>query len=243
MPDVGVIAAFFGGFISFVSPCVLPLVPAYISFVSGVSIDELQGNAGKKRNSRKVLYLSLSFVLGFSVIFVLLGAALAGLFSAFFKQPLFYRSAGLILIFFGLHLAGAIPVKFLQYEKRLNLNPKKVGVGGAFLIGLSFALGWSPCLGPILAGILAIAGVQGGAVEGIVLLSSYSLGLGIPFILTALATNKFMSFSAIMRKHFKAIEIISGVFLIGIGVMIFFNMFYTLALYFTKLFPWLTQIG
>lgn len=242
MGNIGIIAAFFGGFISFISPCVLPLVPAYITFVSGVSIDELRNDSGKKRQ-KKVLFLSLAFVLGFSTIFIMLGAALAGLFSAFFKQPLFYRTAGLVLIFFGLHLAGVIPVKFLNYEKRFNINPKEVGVGGAFLIGLSFALGWSPCIGPVLAGILAIAGVQGGAAEGMILLSAYSLGLGIPFILTALATDKFMSFSGFMRKHYKAIEVTSGAFLIGVGVMIFFNLFYTLTLYFTKLFPWLTQIG
>jgi len=242
LPNVGVIAAFFGGFISFISPCVLPLVPAYITFVSGLSIDELKSTENSKKNKR-VLLLSLSFVLGFSVVFILLGAALAGLFSAFFKQPFFYRTAGLVLVFFGLHLAGVIPVRFLQYEKRLNINPKEVGFGGAFLIGLSFAVGWSPCIGPVLAGILAIAGVQGGAVEGMLLLSAYSLGLGIPFILTAFATNKFVTFSSIMRKHYKLIEIISGVFLIGIGVMIFFNLFYTMTLYFTKLFPWLLNIG
>lgn len=242
MSNVSIIAAFFGGFISFISPCVLPLVPAYITFVSGLSMEELKDDASK-RNNKRVLLLSLSFVLGFSVVFIALGAALAGLFAAFFKQPLFYRTAGLILIFFGLHLAGAVPIRFLQYEKRFNINPKEVGFGGAFLIGLSFALGWSPCIGPVLAGILAIAGVQGGAVKGIVLLSSYSLGLGIPFILTALATNRFMSFSSRMRKHHKAIEIISGSFLVGVGVMIFFNLFYTMTLYFTKLFPWLTSIG
>ncbi len=242
MPNVGVIAAFFGGFISFVSPCVLPLVPAYITFVSGLSIEELKGSKDSKK-TKKVLLLSLSFVLGFSVVFILLGAALAGLFSAFFKQPLFYRIAGAVLIFFGLHLAGVIPVRFLQYEKRLNINPKEVGYVGAFLIGLSFAVGWSPCIGPILAGILAIAGVQGGAVEGMILLSAYSLGLGIPFILTAFAANKFVTFSSVMRKHYKLIEIISGAFLVGIGIMIFFNLFYKMTLYFTKLFPWLLNIG
>ena len=242
MPSVGVIAAFFGGFISFVSPCVLPLVPAYITFVSGLSIEELKSREDPKKN-KKVLLLSLSFVLGFSVVFILLGAALAGIFSAFFKQPLFYRTAGLVLIFFGLHLAGVIPVRFLQYEKRLNLNPKEVGFLGAFIIGLSFAVGWSPCIGPVLAGILAIAGVQGGAVEGMLLLSAYSLGLGIPFILTAFATNKFVSFSTVMRNHNKLIEIVSGAFLIGIGVMIFFNLFFKMTLYFTKLFPWLLNIG
>lgn len=242
MPNVGIIAAFFGGFISFVSPCVLPLVPAYITFVSGLTIDELKSSKDSKK-TKKVLLLSLSFVLGFSVVFILLGAALAGLFSAFFKQPLFYRIAGLVLIFFGLHLAGVIPVRFLQYEKRLNINPKEVGFIGAFLIGLSFAVGWSPCIGPVLAGILAIAGVQGGAVEGMILLSAYSLGLGIPFILTAFAANKFVTFSTVMRKHYKLIEITSGIFLIGIGVMIFFNLFFKLTLYFTKLFPWLLYIG
>lgn len=242
MPSVGIIAAFFGGFISFVSPCVLPLVPAYITFVSGLSIEELNSKKDSKK-TKKVLLLSLSFVLGFSVVFILLGAALAGLFSAFFKQPLFYRIAGSVLIFFGLHLAGVIPIRFLQYEKRLNINPKEVGFFGAFLIGLSFAIGWSPCIGPILAGILAIAGVQGGAVEGMMLLTAYSLGLGIPFILTAFAANKFVTFSSVMRKHYKLIEIISGVFLVGIGVMIFFNLFFKLTLYFTKLFPWLLNIG
>ena len=242
MGNVGIIAAFFGGFISFVSPCVLPLVPAYISFVSGVSVEELRDESRKKKH-KKVLFLSLAFVSGFSVVFILLGAALAELLSAFFKEPLFYKTAGSVLIFFGLHLAGVVPVKFLNYEKRLNLNPKEVGVGGAFLIGLSFALGWSPCIGPILAGILFIAVDQGEATRGMILLTAYSLGLGIPFILTALATEKFMSFSGFMRKHFKAIEITSGVFLIGVGVMIFFNLFYIMTLYFTKMFPWLLQIG
>ena len=242
MPNVGIIAAMFGGFISFVSPCVLPLVPAYITFVSGLSIDELKNSKDSKK-TKKVLMLSFSFVLGFSVIFILLGAALAGLFSAFFKQPFFYRIAGSVLIFFGLHLAGVIPIRFLQYEKRLNINPKEVGIAGAFLIGISFAVGWSPCIGPILAGILAIAGVQGGATEGMLLLAAYSFGLGIPFILTAIAANKFVTFSSVMRKHYKLIEIISGVFLIGIGIMIFFNLFYKMTLYFTKLFPWLLNIG
>ena len=223
MANISILAAFLAGVISFVSPCVLPLVPAYISFISGISIQELTQGEDKKRALKGVIINSLLFVAGFSLIFIGLGAS-ATLVGQFLlsKMDIFAKVAGVIIVIFGLHTAGLFKIRFLNYEKRFQAR-KKIGPLGSFLVGLAFAFGWTPCVGPILAGILAVASTQETIKQGIFLLSSYSLGLGIPFILTGVGINRFFIIFGKLKKHFRWVEMISGALLVIVGALIFFG--------------------
>lgn len=221
MEKVSLIAAFGAGLISFVSPCVLPLVPGYISFVSGVSLESLREEGPVKGALRKIIFNCLLFILGFSVVFVSLGAS-ATFFGQFLidKAAIFSRIAGVIVIVFGLFIMGVLKIPFLQFEKRFHARTKPLGLLGSFLIGLAFAFGWTPCIGPILGAILAYAGTQETVREGIYLLSAYSLGLGLPFLVTGLAMNTFLGFSKRIRPHFRIIELVSGALLVVVGILI-----------------------
>ncbi len=223
MSNISILAAFLAGVISFVSPCVLPLVPAYISFISGISIQELIQGEDKKRALKGVILNSLLFVAGFSLIFIGLGAS-ATLIGQFLlsKMDTLAKIAGVIIAIFGLHTAGIFKIGFLNYEKRFQAK-KKIGPLGSFLVGLAFAFGWTPCVGPILAGILAVASTQETIKQGIFLLSSYSLGLGIPFILTGIGINRFFIIFGKLKKYFRWVEIISGALLVIVGALIFFG--------------------
>jgi len=223
LANISILAAFLAGVISFVSPCVLPLVPAYISFISGISIQELTQGEDKKRALKGVIINSLLFVAGFSLIFIGLGAS-ATLVGQFLlsKMDIFAKVAGVIIVIFGLHTAGLFKIRFLNYEKRFQAR-KKIGPLGSFLVGLAFAFGWTPCVGPILAGILAVASTQETIKQGIFLLSSYSLGLGIPFILTGVGINRFFIIFGKLKKHFRWVEMISGALLVIVGALIFFG--------------------
>lgn len=220
--NVTLLAAFAAGFLSFVSPCVLPLIPGYISFVSGVSVDEMRSESGPASASRAQVFIaSLAFVIGFSLVFVALGASATAIGKFLFaKLPLLSRIAGVLLIVFGLHTMGVFRLAFLEQEKRVQTQRKPAGALGALLVGIAFAFGWTPCIGPILGGILAIAGSKNSVSEGITLLAVYSLGLGIPFLLTSLAINQFFSAAKRIRKHYHAVEVTSGVLLVAIGVLI-----------------------
>lgn len=220
--NVTLLAAFAAGFLSFVSPCVLPLIPGYISFVSGVSVDEMRSESGAAAASRaQVFVASLAFVIGFSLVFVALGASATAIGKFLFaKLPLLSRIAGVLLIIFGLHTMGAFRLAFLEQEKRVHTQRKPAGAFGALLVGIAFAFGWTPCIGPILGGILAIAGSKNSIGEGVLLLAVYSLGLGIPFLLTSLAIDRFLSAAKRIRQHYHAIEVTSGALLIAIGVLI-----------------------
>ncbi len=243
MADITIFAAFAAGLISFISPCVLPLVPAYISFMSGLSLDEIT-KGGDARKRTKVIISSLVFILGFSLIFILLGASATYLGKLLLtKLTLIRRIAGVVIIIFGFHLMGVFKIKFLMYEKRFNSQQSKVGLFSVFLIGMAFAFGWSPCLGPILSGILGIAATKENISEGIMLLAFYSLGLGLPFFLTALATDRFIGYFNKIKKHMRKIEIISGGFLIVVGVLIFFDFFTILSALAMQWFPFLQNIG
>lgn len=221
--NIGIVAAFAAGTISFLSPCVLPLVPGYISIVSGISLDQLQSmRDGSTR--RLVVLNSLVFILGFSVTFVALGASatLVGQLVGRFMDVL-YRLAGILIVVFGLHLIGVIKIPLLYQDKRLHSVGKPRGLVGAFVLGLAFAFGWSPCLGPILAGILTYASAQETAWAGVGLLGVYSAGLGLPFLVTSLGINRFLSFYTRFRQHLHKVEVVSGVFVIAIGLLIFSN--------------------
>jgi len=219
--NVTLLAAFAAGFLSFVSPCVLPLIPGYISFVSGISVEEMRGDTAPATSRLQVFLTSLAFVIGFSIVFVALGASATAIGKFMFaKLPLLSKIAGAILIVFGLHTMGVFRLAFLETEKRVHSQRKPAGPLGAMLVGVAFAFGWTPCIGPILGGILAIAGSKNTVSEGITLLAVYSLGLGIPFLLTSLAINQFFTAAKRIRRYYHAVEVASGALLIVIGVLI-----------------------
>ena len=221
MSEVTYFAALVAGFLSFVSPCVLPLIPGYISFVSGVSLDEMRApGAGASR--RQVLLTSVAFVIGFSLVFIALGASASAVGKFVLRNlPLLGKIAGIVIIIFGLHTMGLFRLQFLEMEKRAHAQRKPAGLVGALLVGVAFAFGWTPCIGPILMGILAVAGSRETVQEGVVLLAVYSAGLAIPFLLTSLAIDRFFSVTARIRKHYHAIEVVSGALLVAIGLLIF----------------------
>jgi cytochrome c-type biogenesis protein len=236
--------AFFGGLLSFVSPCVLPLVPAYISYISGTSVEQLVEKDKSSPLFSSVLIRSLLFVAGFSLVFVTLGvsATVFGRLVAL-KMNLLRKVAGVVLVIFGMHTMGIFRIGFLNYEKRLHFKTRKMSHVQAFFMGIVFAFGWTPCIGPILAGILAMAGTQESVRLGTILLLVYAMGLGLPFILTGLATGWSLSFFDRIKKHFKAVEIAAGVLLVVMGVLIFMNRLGYLSGYLMKLFPFLSRFG
>jgi len=234
LSEVSLVVAFLAGLLSFISPCVLPLVPGYISFISGISLEDIENK--KQQNKNIIIISSLFFIMGFSLVFILLGAT-ATLLGSFLLEKSFIlkKVAGLIIIIFGIHMSGLYRIKFLDYEKRIYTNTKPVNIiVGPFLMGLAFAFGWTPCIGPVLAAILVYAGTQDTVYQGILLLILYSAGLGIPFLLTALAINKFYLFSNKIKKHFKSIELVGGVLLILIGGLILTDNFQRIVTYFIR---------
>lgn len=213
--------AFLAGILSFLSPCVLPLVPAYISYMSGVSVEELIGGASRESAIRAGLR-SVFFVLGFSAVFILMGATATSLSQSFiFHRDILMRIGGIVIVIFGLHQMGILRVKALYSEKRFHMRLKSVGYLGAFMMGLVFAVGWTPCVGPVLGGILTMAASTDTLGRGIGLLAVYSLGLGVPFILTGFLTNKAVAAMNRIKPHFRKIEIASGTLLVLVGVLVY----------------------
>ncbi len=219
MTNVGPFAAFAAGVVSFLSPCVLPLVPGYVSLISGSSVEELTAPA--QRLTRRVMLSSAMFILGFSVVFVLLGAVATSL-GQLTRQyyPLLTRVAGAIIIVFGLHLTGIWKIKALYADKRLHSVKGGSSALSAFVVGFAFAFGWTPCIGPILAAILTFAAAEETVFKGVLLLAIYSAGLAIPFLLTSLGVDRFLIFYGRFRRHLHTVEVVSGVLLIAIGVLI-----------------------
>ncbi|MEO0262869.1 MAG: cytochrome c biogenesis protein CcdA [candidate division WOR-3 bacterium] len=214
------ISAFIGGIFSFISPCVLPLVPIYISYISGISLEELQ-KGGKLLN---VFLNSLFFVLGFTIVFVFYGAS-ATFIGAMISQYKYILSkiGGIIIIIFGIHLTGLFRLKFLDFERRINVKSKSASYIGSFIMGFAFSFGWTPCIGPILAAILVLAAQKETLFQGTFLLFIYSMGLGIPFILSGIFINYFFKAFSKIKKHFRKIEIIAGILLILLGILVFFD--------------------
>jgi cytochrome c-type biogenesis protein len=218
------IAAFFAGLISFLSPCVLPLVPGYVSLISGVGVDELKTSHAQLM--RRVMVNSLGFILGFSVVFITLGAISTeiGQVAARYKHTLSIV-AGVVIILFGLHLTGIFKIKALYADTRMhNLKGGSTPIG-AFVIGFAFAFGWTPCLGPILTVILTLAAGEDTLAKGILLLAVYSLGLAVPFLLTSLGIERFLKFYSRFRSHMHALEVASGGLLIALGVLLVIGRF------------------
>jgi cytochrome c-type biogenesis protein len=213
------LTAFFAGLVSFLSPCVLPLVPGYVSLISGASVEQLQ--TGDRKLMKTVMVHSIMFILGFTLVFVTLGAAASGLgqLAHEYKKYLTW-AAGVIIIIFGVHLTGIFKIKALYADKRLHSVQGGKSPIGAFVIGFAFAFGWTPCIGPILGGILGLAANSGTMAKGVFLLWVYSLGLAVPFLLTSLGVDRFLVFYARFRRHLHVVEVLSGVLLIAIGGLI-----------------------
>ena len=225
------------GLISFLSPCVLPLIPGYISYISGSSINELED----KKNI--ILFPTVLFAIGFSIVFIIFGAA-----STFLGQILLKNSyelrilAGLIIIILSFHIIGIINLKFLNYEKRIQTNIKK-NFFSPILIGMAFAFGWTPCIGPILGSILVLAATEESLIKGIILLSSYSLGLAIPFILSGYLIQKFLIFSKNFKKNINLVSKIGGIILLITGILIVTNQLQALGYYLLDALPFLQNFG
>jgi cytochrome c-type biogenesis protein len=219
---VNILIAFAGGLLSFLSPCVLPLVPGYISLMSGVSIDHLKGEGGG--NSRRAVILnSLAFNAGLSVIFLALGGT-AGLVGAkIISNPWVRIIGGLVIIVFGLHLIGLLKIKYLYRDTRQFSSEKPRGMLGSLALGIAFAAGWTPCIGPILGGIIGLAATSGGWKGGLLLSAFYSAGLAVPFLITGLGINQFLGFYTKFRRHLHKVEVVSGVILILVGLLVATN--------------------
>ena len=225
------------GLISFLSPCVLPLIPGYISYISGSSLNELI----EKKNIN-LIPITL-FTVGFSLVFIIFGAA-----STFLGQVLLQNSyelrivAGLVIIIFSLHILGLVNLKFLNYEKRINTNIKS-NFFSPILIGMAFAFGWTPCIGPILGSILVLAATEESLSKGVMLLFFYSIGLAIPFILSGYLIQKFLIFSKNFKKNIKLVSRIGGVILLITGILIISNQLQALGFYLLNIFPFLQNFG
>ncbi len=233
--ELSIPIALVAGVVSFLSPCVLPLVPGYVSMLSGASIDELKDSAGGELLNR-VLRNSLAFVVGFTLVFVVLGASATWVGKFLLAQRMIFNIiAGIVVIIFGLHLTGLVKIPFLYREARLDTGAPKRGLGGAFLMGFAFAFGWTPCIGPILAAILTLAAQRETVFQGMFLLAVYSAGLAIPFLITSLGLSSFLKFYKGFRKHLQAVEVASGVLLIALGTLMAFNRLTIISGYFSFL--------
>ncbi|HEX9754785.1 MAG TPA: cytochrome c biogenesis protein CcdA [Gemmatimonadales bacterium] len=219
-PSLGVVVAFLGGLLSFLSPCVLPLVPSYLGFVTGFTLEEMGG-----RRRLAMLHAGL-FVSGFSLVFILLGASATALGRALnYYQVWVTRIGGVLVIFFGLYLIGVIRLGFLAREQRVHLERKPLGYLGSVLVGMAFAAGWTPCIGPILGGILGLAATQDDVLRGMTLLGVYSAGLAVPFLVSAWAVESFLEWFQRFRRYMLWVERASGVLLLLVGVLMLTGQF------------------
>jgi len=243
--DVTYFGALIAGLLSFLSPCVLPLVPPYLCFLGGTTFDQLTGEDETPSHVYKTVVLSsVAFVLGFTTVFVILGASatVAGQLVAE-NLPLLAKIAGVLIIIAGLHFLGVIHIPILHREARYHADTRPAGLLGAYLIGLAFAFGWTPCIGPVLGSILAVAAGEDSVSQGVSLLFVYSLGLGIPFILAAVAIKPFMRAMQRYRGHLAVMEKVLGAFLVLTGILFLTNSMTLIAGWILQAFPGLATIG
>jgi cytochrome c-type biogenesis protein len=243
-PDVTLWGALFAGLLSFVSPCVLPLVPPYLCYVTGLSLDEVTASRSDSRIRGRVLRASFAFVLGFTTVFVLLGATASVLGRMVARQQeILSVVAGLVIIVMGLHFLGAFRLGFLQREARVQVASQPAGLAGAYVLGLAFAFGWTPCIGPVLAAILAVAGSTETVGSGAGLLAIYSLGLGIPFMIAAGFAERFIGGLRRFRPYMPMVEKVMGVFLIVAGILFLTGQMTAMSFWLLETFPALSRIG
>ena len=224
MKDISFPLAFLAGIMSFLSPCVLPLLPSYVSFITGVSFEDLTTGSDRRKIRYLTITNSLAFILGFSTVFIALGASSSAVGKFMFEYQEWIRiGGGILIIVFGLFVAGFLKMDFLMRDKKVHLSGKPAGYVGTFLVGMTFAAGWTPCIGPILGTILLYASSQGSAFYGFKLLAVYSLGLALPFFISSLAINSFLSYSKKLMRYMRVIMIVSGLLLILFGILLLTN--------------------
>lgn len=253
MLDVTAGGAFLAGLLSFVSPCVLPIVPPYLAYMAGVTFEQYQ--TGEGANSRRILATALAFVLGFSTVFVALGAS-ASVFGQAMRRLLaltvtigpleinvMAAFAGMVIIVMGLHFLGVFRIGLLYREARLNVEKKPAGFAGAYLMGLAFAFGWTPCIGPVLAAILFVAGSEDTVARGAGLLAIYSAGLGLPFLAAAFFSKPFMGFAGRFRAHMHKVEMAMGALLVLTGVLFITGQIAAMSYWLLETFPIFQSIG
>jgi cytochrome c-type biogenesis protein len=246
--DISYIGAAGAGMLSFLSPCVLPLVPAYLCFLGGVSLEELTDAeaAGTERAAvtGRVVLAALAFVIGFSVVFISFGATASALSQLILEYKLVLgKIAGVVIILFGLHFMGLFRLALLNREARFHPTRRPAGLIGAFLLGLAFAFGWTPCIGPVLATVLTVAAKADSVTYGSSLLTAYAAGLGVPFLLAAFLARPFMNLMRRFRRHMQKVEFVVGALLVVTGLLFIFNSFEILGFYLLEAFPFLAEIG
>jgi cytochrome c-type biogenesis protein len=243
MADVNIFVAFAAGIFSFLSPCVLPLIPSYLSFVSGVSLDEMRSSQAAGRVRSRVVLHSVAFIAGFSLVFVSLGASASFLGSLFLGYRNVIRvGGGLFILLVGFYLVGLFKIAALERYLQFNLKDKPAGCLGSVLVGITFAVAWTPCVGPILGAILALAGTSGEIGRGTLLLTTYAAGLALPFFLSAVAINSFFQFSHSFHRYIQAIHVAGGVLLIIVAVLLLTDYMTVLNAYALRFTPqWLLQ--
>ena len=244
MFDIGFGAAFLAGLLSFVSPCVLPIVPPYLAYLAGVSFSDLQNAEVERERARRIILSAVAFVAGFSTVFVALGAT-ASFIGQTIAQYFGILSiiAGVIIIIMGLHFLGLFRIAFLYREARVDVRNKPAGFVGAYVMGLAFAFGWTPCVGPVLAAILFIAGAEDTALRGAGLLAVYSFGIGLPFIIAAVFASRFISWANRFKRHMATVEKAMGALLVITGLLFVTGQMSRIAQWLLDTFPAFSTIG
>jgi cytochrome c-type biogenesis protein len=247
--DVSLLAAFFAGLLSFLSPCVLPLVPPYLGFLAGASVEDLVGNSGaspgrRRADRARIVGVAAAFVLGFATVFISLGAT-ASAFGQLLARwsPTLALVAGVVIIVMGLHFLGVFRVALFYREARFRPAGTRAGPVGAYVMGLAFAFGWTPCIGPVLAAILTVAGSRETVGEGALMLAVYSAGLGVPFLLAALFVGSFLAFLTRFRTQYRRVEQVMGGVLVVTGALFVTGQFQSLSFWLLETFPALARLG
>jgi cytochrome c-type biogenesis protein len=235
-------AALLAGLLSFASPCVLPLVPAYLCFLGGMTFDQLKGDEDGR--TTRLVWPAVAFVLGFSAVFVAMGASATAVNRLLFAHlDWLSMAAGLVIVVLGLHYVGVFRISFLDMERRFHVERRPAGLVGAFIIGLAFGFGWTPCVGPVLATVLLMAAQHDSPLYGISLLSAYAAGIGLPFLAAAVAAGPFLRLMGGMRHHYRKVEIALGSILVMTGILIATGWINELGFWMLRAFPWLGRFG
>lgn len=244
MLDIGYGAAFLAGLLSFISPCVLPIVPPYLAYLAGMSFNEVQNAEADRAASRRIALASVAFVLGFTTVFVALGATASLIGQSLARYfDILAVVAGILILLMGLHFLGVFRIALLYREARVTVQRKPAGVVGSYVMGLAFAFGWTPCVGPILAAILFMAGAQETVGQGALLLGLYALGIGIPFVLAGLFASRFLAVAGRFKKHMAAIEKAMGALLVVTGILFMTGQMSRIAQWLLETFPGFATIG
>jgi len=243
--NITYLGSFGAGVLSFASPCVLPLIPAYLCFLGGASLEELTAEGGiDKQVQRRVFISALAFVLGFSSVFIALGATATTVSTMIADNlDILAKIAGVVIVIFGLHYTGLFKIGFLNFEKRFHLENKPAGLVGSYILGLAFAFGWTPCVGPILATILMVAASGDDVMYGTSLLAVYAAGIGLPFLLAAFAVKPFMGFLGKFRRHMRTVELAIGALLVITGIAIFTGSIAEVSVWLLDTFPSFGEVG